>query len=395
MPGPKPDRLLWHGHGARFGVRLSRARFPSCFLAEGHPLSLKQDIRFCTSRDGVRLAMASTGSGPPLVRVFNWLTDVEKDLTSVVNQHWISELSRDFGYVRYDSRGCGFSDRDIDRMSLDAWVEDLEAVIDAMQLERVPLLGISQGAAVAISYAVRHPERVSQLVLYGGFARGLLVRESSPQVHARAQGLLQAAEIGWGADDPSFRQVFVHRMFRDATSEQLRAFDEVQRNTISGVNAARFLKQGFEIDIQDLARQVRCPVLVAHAKDDPLMPFSEGLLLASLIPQARFVPLEGSNHIPFESDAAWPLFLAELRAFLPAVASLRADAAEPAPGVLTPRQRQVLQAVAQGQTAKQIARALDLSPRTVEMHVARVLAVLQCSSRAQAVRKAHEAGLLA
>ncbi len=360
-------------------------------------MSLKQDIRFCTSKDGVRLAIASTGSGPPLVRVFNWLTDVEKDLTSVVNRHWVDELSRDYGYVRYDSRGCGFSDRDIERMSLDAWVEDLEAVIDAMQLERVPLLGISQGAAVAITYAVRHPERVSQLVLYGGFARGLLVRDKSPQVLERAQGLLKAAEIGWGADDPSFRQVFVHRMFRDATTEQLRAFDEVQRNTISGVNAARFLKNGFEIDIQELARQVQCPVLVAHAKDDPLMPFSEGLLLASLIRDARFVPLEGSNHIPFESDSAWPLFLAELRAFLPAVSSVRPRAADPAAmgSILTPRQLQILQAVAQGQTAKQIARALNLSPRTVEMHVARVLATLQCSSRAEAVHKANEAGLLA
>ena len=359
-------------------------------------MTIKQDIRFCTSQDGVRLAIASTGSGPPLVRVFNWLTDVEKDLTSVVNRHWISELSRDYGYVRYDSRGSGFSDRDIDRMSLDAWVEDLEAVIDAMQLERVPLLGISGGAAVAVAYAVRHPERVSQLALYGGFTRGVLKRDVSAQALEKAQGLLKAAEIGWGADDPSFRQVFVHRMFRDATVEQQRAFDEVQRSTISGVNAARFMGVLFQIDIQDLAPQVRCPVLVAHAKDDPLIPFSEGLLLASLIPDCRFVPLEGSNHIPFESDAAWPLFLAELRAFLPAVSSVRPRAADPAgsAGILTPRQRQILQAVAQGQTAKQIARALDLSPRTVEMHVARVLATLQCSTRAEAVHKANEAGLL-
>jgi len=314
-----------------------------------------------------------------------------------VNRHWITELSRDYGYVRYDSRGCGFSDRNIERMSLDAWVEDLEAVIDAMQLERVPLLGISQGAAVAITYAVRHPERVSQLVLYGGFARGLLVRDTSAQAVEWTQGLLKAAEIGWGADDPNFRQVFVHRMFREATTEQLRAFDEAQRHTISGVNAARFLKVGFDVDIQDLARQVRCPVLVAHTRDDQLAPFSEGLLLASLIPGARFVALDGSNHIPWESDPAWPQFLEELRAFLPAVPSGRprmADVAA-APGILTPRQLQILQAVAQGQTAKQIARTLDLSPRTVEMHVARVLATLQCSSRAEAVHKANEAGLLA
>ena len=359
-------------------------------------MTLKQDIRFCTSKDGVRLAIASAGSGLPLVRVFNWLTDVEKDLTSVVSGHWIDELSRDYGYVRFDARGCGYSDRDIERMSLDAWVEDLEAVMDAMPLERVPLLGISVGAAVAIAYAVRHPERVSQLVLYGGFARGLLVRDTSTKVHEQAQGLLKAAEIGWGADDPNFRQVFVHRMFRDATSEQLRAFDAVQRDTISGINAARFLKNNFEIDIQELARQVRCPVLAFHTKQDPLIPISEGLLLASLIPNSRFVPLEGCNHIPFESDTAWPIFLAELRAFLPAVSSVRplTDASVPGAALLTPRQREILKAVSQGQTAKQIARTLDLSPRTVEMHVARVLATLQCNSRAEAVHKAGEAGLL-
>ncbi len=358
--------------------------------------SIKQEISFCTTKDGVRLAIAATGSGPPLVRVFNWLTDVEKDLTSVVNRHWVSELSRDYGYVRYDSRGCGYSDREIEGLSLDAWVADLEAVMDAMDLERVPLLGISQGAAVAITYAVRHPERVSQLVLYNGFARGLLKRDSSAQAYDMAQGLLKAAEIGWGADDPSFRQVFVHMMFRDVTVEQQRAFDEVQRQTISGVNAARFLKNGFEIDIQDLARQVRCPTLVAHAKDDLLIPFSEGLLLASLIPGSRFLPLASGNHLPFDSDPAWPIFLAELRAFLPPVPSAQAcafDPAEPAI-ILTPRQVQILQEVAQGQTAKQIARKLDLSPRTVEMHVARVLATMRCSTRAQAVRKASEAGLL-
>lgn len=364
-------------------------------------MSVKQDIRFCTSKDGVRLAFASTGNGPPLVRVFNWLSDVEKDLTSVVSRHWINELSRDYSYIRYDSRGCGFSERNIDRMSLDAWVDDLEAVIDAMKLERVPLLGVSRGAAIAIAYAARHPERVSQLVLYGGYARGLLVRNTSPEMFESAQGLLKAAEIGWNSSDlyPSFRQVFVQRLFRDATAEQLSAFDEVQRNTTSGVNAARFLKTAFEIDVQELARQVRCPVLVAHAKDDPLTPFSEGVLLASLIPDSRLVPFEGRNHAPLETDAAWPLFLAELRAFLPAVPSIKPVVDAPkiqakAANILTPRQRQILLAVAQGQTAKQIARDLDLSPRTIEMHVARVLATLQCSSRTEAVLKASAAGLL-
>lgn len=185
-------------------------------------------------------------------------------------------------------------------------------------------------------------------------------------------------------------------MFRDAATEQLLAFDTTQRNTISGFSAARFLKVGFEVDIQDLARQVRCSVLLSHTKDDQLAPFSEGLLLASLIPDARSVALEGSNHITFESEPAWPFFLEALHAFLPTVSSVRPRTAEPAAmaGILTPRQLQILHAVARGQTAKQIAHTLDLSPRTVEMHVARVLATLQCSSRAEAVHKANVAGLL-
>ena len=276
------------------------------------------------------MAIPATGSGLPLVLVFNWLTDIERDLTSVDDLH---------------------------------------------QFRGLPFL---RG-------------------LFGGLARGLLVREASPQVLEQAQGLLKAVEIGWGSNDPSFRQGFVHRMFRDANSEQLRAFDQVQRNMISGVNATRFLKNGFHIGIQDLARQVRCPALVAQTKDDPLLPFSEGVLLASLIPDSRFVPIYGSNHIPFKSDSARPLFLAELRAFLSVVSSLRSIAANPAAkaSVLTPRQRQILQAVTQGQTAKQIARTLNLSLRTVQIHVTRVLATLQCSSRAEAVLKAIKPGLLA
>ena len=350
----------------------------------------RQSIRFCTSVDGVRLAVATVGQGAPIVRAATWLTHVEKDADNLCNRHWVAELSREHLYVRYDSRGCGLSDRDVERFSVEAWIEDLEAVADALELEQFPLIGMSQGAAIAIGYAARHPERVSRLVIYGGCARGLLKRDPSPKVVDAAQAMLKAAELGWGADSSSFRQVFTSQLFHDASAEQQRAFDEAQRLTISGHNAVRFMQEVFEIDVREVAPKVRCPALVFHAMDDPCFPFEEGRLLASLIPDARLVPLPSRNHLPFETDRSWPIFLAELRAFLP-VSEVEQRGAT---AQLTPRQLEVLREVANGQTDKQIATKLVLSPRTVEMHVARTLEALQCRTRAEAVRRATELKLL-
>jgi pimeloyl-ACP methyl ester carboxylesterase/DNA-binding CsgD family transcriptional regulator len=346
----------------------------------------RQDIRFCTSADGARLAVATVGRGLPLVRAATWLTHVEKDADNLCNRHWVAELGRDHYYARYDSRGCGMSDRDVERFSLDAWIEDLEAVTNALQLERFSLLGMSQGAAIAVGYAALHPERVSHLVIYGGFARGLLKRSPSAKVVDAAQAMLKAAEVGWGTDSSSFRQVFISQLFHDASAEQQRAFDEAQRLTISGANAVRFMKVVFEIDMREVAPKVRCPTLVFHATHDPCFPFEEGRLLASLIPGARLVPLPSKNHIPFETERAWPLFLSELRAFLPD----SQPTVDNAISRLTTRQLEVLREVGRGQTDKQIARKLSLSPRTVEMHVARSLAALKCRTRAEAVKRATE-----
>jgi pimeloyl-ACP methyl ester carboxylesterase/DNA-binding CsgD family transcriptional regulator len=350
---------------------------------------MRQEIQFCTSADGARLAVATVGEGLPLVRAATWLTHVEKDAGNLFNRHWVSEMGREYRYVRYDSRGCGLSDRDVERISLDAWIEDLEAVADAMDIERFALLGMSQGAAIAVSYAARHPERVSHLVIYGGCVRGLLKRNPPAKVVDAAQAMLKAAELGWGADSASFRQVFTSQLFHDVSAEQQRAFDEAQRLTVSGANAVRFLQVVFDIDIRSAAAQVLCPTLVFHALEDPCFPFEEGRMLASLIPGARLVPLPSKNHLPFETERAWPLFLEELRTFLPASVKTADRAAE-----LTPRQTQILREIANGQTDKQIARKLALSPRTVEMHVAHLLAALQCRTRAEAVRRASELKLL-
>jgi len=358
----------------------------------------QQQIRFCTSADGTRLAVATVGEGPPLVKAATWLTHVEKDPYNLFTRHWVAELSRDNALVRYDSRGCGLSGRDVERISMAAWIEDLEAVVATLDVERFPLFGMSQGAGIALGYAARHPDKVSHLVLYGGCARGLLKRDPPPKIVEAAHAMLKAAELGWGADSSSFRQVFISQLLHDATAEQQRAVDEAQRLTISGANAVRFMKEVFEIDVRDVAPMVQCPTLVFHAKDDPCFPFEEGRLLASLIPDARLVPLPSKNHLPFETEAAWPMFLAELRAFLPTSRSKsrfndpRAGGISTSP--LTPRQIEILREVGMGQTDKQIARKLALSPRTVEMHVANALLALQSRTRAEAVRRATELKLI-
>lgn len=358
----------------------------------------QQQIRFCTSADGTRLAVATTGKGLPLVKAATWLTHVEKDPYNLFTRHWVAELSRDNTLVRYDSRGCGLSSRDVEQISMETWIEDLEAVAATIDIGRFPLFGMSQGAAIAVGYAARHPEKVSHLVLYGGCARGLLKRNPPPKVVDAAQAMLKAAELGWGADSSSFRQVFISQLLHDATTEQQRAVDEAQRLTVSGANAVRFMKEVFEIDLRDLAPKVQCPTLVFHAKDDPCFPFEEGSLLASLIPNARFVPLPSKNHLPFETEVAWPMFLSELRAFLPTSPSEpqfhNEGADRKALSPLTPRQIEILREVGQGQTDKQIARKLSLSPRTVEMHVANTLLALQCRTRAEAVRRAMELKLI-
>jgi DNA-binding SARP family transcriptional activator/pimeloyl-ACP methyl ester carboxylesterase len=277
---------------------------------------IAQSIRFCRTPDEVTLAYAVSGEGPPLVKAANWLTHLDHDWHSPVWRHWLLDLSRHHTLVRYDERGCGLSDWDVDDWSLDAWVRDLEAVVDAAAVDRFPLLGISQGGPVAIAYAVRHPERVSHLVIYGSYAQGRMRR--SPTADQRAESDLQVelARLGWGADDPAFRQVFTAQFMPQGSKELWQAFNELQRLTTSPENAARLLSTTNLLDVTDLAPLVRVPTLVLHARDDRRPPFEQGRLLASLIPDSRFVALDSSNHILLEDEPAWPVFMAEVEAFL-------------------------------------------------------------------------------
>jgi pimeloyl-ACP methyl ester carboxylesterase len=278
--------------------------------------ALRQQIRYCRSQDGATLAYATVGSGPPLVKAANWLSHLEFDWNSPVWRHWLVGLAQKHRLVRYDERGCGLSDWDVADMSLDAWVSDLETVVDAAGLERFPLLGISQGGAIAIAYTLRHPEKVSRLILYGSYARGRLRRDPTPEQVEEIQVFNQLIRLGWGKEHPAFRQVFSTLFLPEGTGEQIHAFNELQRITSTPENAARIVQAFNSLDVRDLAVQVETPTLVLHASGDLRIPMEEGRLLASLIPGARFVPLESKNHILLESEPAWERFLFEVENFL-------------------------------------------------------------------------------
>jgi len=345
-----------------------------------------QEIRFCTSHDGARLAYARSGRGPPLVKAANWLSHLEFDWESPVWRPWLSQLGSDRTLIRYDARGSGLSDWNVET-SFDAWVRDLETVVEASGLRRFPLLGMSQGASVAIAYASRHPERVSHLVLYGGYARGPLKRAGSEREREEADTMSRLAELGWGRENPAFRQFFTTQFIPDGTPEQHRWFNELERISTSPANAGRFIRVLNDIDVTAHLPRVQCPTLVLHAVHDARVPFEEGRLLASSIAGARFVPLERNNHVLLAGEPAWSRWFEELRGFL-GPASLAANAFP----ALTARERELLDLIAQGRDNAQIAASLSLSEKTVRNHVTSIFAKLEVDNRARAVVVAREAG---
>lgn len=276
---------------------------------------MEQEIHFCTTDDGVRIAYATVGEGPPLIKAANWLSHLEFDWRSPVWRHLLSEFARDHTFIRYDERGNGLSDWNVADLSFEAWVEDLDAVVEAAGVDRFPLLGISQGGAVAIAYAVRHPEKVSHLILYGAYARGWITRDSPEEIEQR-QAQLTLVRLGWGKDNPAFRQLWTSLYAPDATPEQAQSFNDLQRISTSPENAVKLLNEMGKIDVVDLLPQVKVPTLVLHCRDEAGVPFEEGRLLASSIPGARFVQLDGRNHLLLEGAPSWSTFVKEIRRFL-------------------------------------------------------------------------------
>jgi pimeloyl-ACP methyl ester carboxylesterase/DNA-binding CsgD family transcriptional regulator len=355
--------------------------------------SVKQSIRFSRAPDGVRIAYATVGQDPPLVKAANYLTHLEFDRESPVWRHWIDALSTNHRLVRYDERGCGLSDWDVEDFSLEAWVSDLETVVGAVGLDRFPLLGISQGGAVAIAYAVRHPEKVTGLILYGAYALGRFHRSSSPEQDREARTLLDLMRLGWGQDNPAFRQVFTTLFMPDATLEQMRWFNDLQRLTTSPENAVRFEEAFYSLDVTALAPKVAVPTLILHARGDAMIPFEEGRRLAALIPESTFVPLDGRNHILLDTEPAWRRFLDEVEAFIDATAEPLPKGSPAVIGILSPREQEVLELIARGLGNAEIAERLYISPHTVRNHITNVFAKLQVETRAQAIVLAREAGM--
>jgi pimeloyl-ACP methyl ester carboxylesterase/DNA-binding CsgD family transcriptional regulator len=338
--------------------------------------SVEQQVRFCTAGDGVRLAYAVHGRGPPIVRAATWLTHLDFDWESPVWRHWLAELGDGHTVVRYDERGCGLSDRELGHLSVETWVADLEAVVAAAGVDRFALLGVSQGAAVALVYAARHPERLTHLVLYGGYARGRMWR--GPEARRHAEAMMSAIRAGWTDTNPTFRHLFSMLFLPQGTAEQMAWYDELQRRSTSAAIAARLYEARDRIDVVDLASRVTTPTLVAHARGDRVVPVEEGRLLAARIPGARFVLVESANHILLSDEPAWRAFRSELRAFL---------GTEPAPAgtdvtTLSPRELDVLELVAAGLTNEAIAERLCLSVRTVERHLSNVYVKLRVSGKA-------------
>jgi class 3 adenylate cyclase/pimeloyl-ACP methyl ester carboxylesterase len=275
---------------------------------------LVQEIAYCRARDGVRLAYAKAGQGPPLVKAPNWLSHLEYDWQSPVWRHILRGLAADRTLIRYDARGSGLSDWEVGELSLDAWVSDLETVVATIGIKPFPLLGISQGCAISIAYAVRHPERVSHLVLYGGFALGAGKRSPAAREKLKAMATLMGLE--WGADSPAIRQMFVAELFPDCPKEVGDWFNERQRLFTSAEYAARYVEAVGDIDVTKLLPEVAVPTLVMHRRGDLRQPIEEGRRMAAGIPGARFVALEGRNHLPFEHEPAAQRFFEEIRLFL-------------------------------------------------------------------------------
>jgi pimeloyl-ACP methyl ester carboxylesterase/DNA-binding CsgD family transcriptional regulator len=352
------------------------------------PAKLRQHVRYVTASDGTRLAWAESGDGPVVVKAANWLTHLEYEWESPVWKHWLQFFSAHCRFVRYDERGCGMSEWQSGNLTVEQWSADLEAVIDAARpTAPVTLFGISQGAATCIDYAIRHPDRVEKMILYGGYARGGLVR-GSPAARLQHQAMADLARVGWGKDNPTFRQVFTSRFIPGGSPEQLQWFNDLCLKTTSDEIIAALLEARGVVDITGSLADVRTPTLILHARGDEAVPIAEARLLASSIPGAEFVELDSRNHILLEQEPAWSRFCDAVLAFL----RPGATAGDSVFTALSARERQVLALMAEGLSNTDIAEQLTISEKTVRNHASNLFDKLGVWSRAQAIVFARDHG---
>lgn len=351
----------------------------------------KQDVRFARTADGVRIAYAVSGRGYPLVRTAHWMTNIESDWRTPMFAPWFSRLAGRYQFFRYDQRGSGMSDGVDLPLSVEAFEADLEAVVEAARLERFALLGPSGGGLSAIAYAAKHPERVSHLILVGGFAKGVLRRDLSPEDRERFQLGVRAIELGWGQNDPSFLQLFTSQFWPDASLEYMRSFNDLQRESCPPRQAAATAMANAQGDVSELLEQVRCPTLVLHCRGDIRVPVEQGRLIAASIRDAKFVPLDSRNHVPLASEAEFENMFHEIEAFLPGTAEGPSESH--AFTHLTPREHSILNLIARGLDNLQIAAHLAISEKTVRNNITAIFDKLAVENRSQAIVKAREAGL--
>ena len=350
---------------------------------------IRQKIRYLQTPDGVRIAWSEAGTGPCLVKAANWLTHLEYDLESPVWRHWIELLAGHTRFIRYDERGCGMTDWDVADLSSARWSDDLARVIDAAAPEGpVALLGISQGAATCIAYAAQHPERVSKLILYGGYARGWAKR-GDDTAKARYEAICELVRTGWGTDNAAFREVFTSRFIPGATRIQIDWWNELCRKTTRPDVASELLRVRADVEITALLPQIKAPTLVLQAREDHVTPVLEGRLLAAGIPNAEFVELDSKNHILLENEPAWDRFRGAVLEFLGVGTR---DGEDKRFEKLTARERGILSLIAGGQSNSEIADQLSLSEKTVRNHTTNIFDKLGVFTRAQAMVLARDHG---
>lgn len=347
-------------------------------------------IRFAMTPDNVRLAWTVSGSGPPLVKAANWLTHLEYDRQSLVWGHWIEFLSRHFRYYRYDERGLGLSDHKVDNLGVDTWVPDLEVIVEAAKPPKpFAMLGISQGAGMAISYAARHPEHVSHLIIYGGYLKGWGRR--GEEERRKRSAMAELVEVGWGKRDTIFRRLYTSMFLPEGTEEQLRWFDELCARSTSPEVAARMMQVQGQADLSDLPNEVNVPTLVLHSREDEVVPFSQGMDIAAGIEGSEFVQLDSRNHILLQSEPAWQRFQDAVLEFT----GRPAGAEDPVFDTLSGREREVLARVTEGLANPDIAARLFISEKTVKNHITKIFEKLGVRTRSQAIVVARDKGFRA
>lgn len=346
-----------------------------------------QHVRFFKSFDGAEIAYAVTGDGPPVVMLPNWLTHLDYQWRSVAWRPWLEALSTRYKLIRYDPRGCGLSDRNVDDLSFESWVRDFGALVDAIQLSDFSVVGICQVGPIAIEFAASQPGRVRNLVLYGTYGKGKNRRNTVPLEPEKAKVMLEMLQLGWGQEDHSFMRVFATQFQPEGSIEHLRSWCELQRVATSAENAVQLTQVMFDIDVLGSAARVTCPTLVAHANRDAAVPVEEGRLLAQTIPGAQFLQLDSANHFMLAEESAWKSLVEALHAFLPQPAIEAGAFAE-----LTGRERELVHFIARGLDNHQIAAHLGISEKTVRNHVSSIFTKLGVDSRAHAVVIARDAG---